>query len=97
MAELKPGEKSYDKTFEPIRKAGFCTYWGMMRFLKIPHGSHSHLDAHMKALGIVLEPFRRDDGFVTKQYKKHRRPFTEDEAKRIIERHRALQGRDEED
>lgn len=89
--ELKPGQKSHELRLAHIK--GFTTFVGLSRFLGIPQGSHSILKAHMKALGITLEPFKRDEKYVKKQYKLYRRPFTEDEARRIIERHAYLTGR----
>lgn len=89
--ELKPGEKPSELQAIPRQKHGI-TKSALSAYLKAPY---TVLNQHMRALGIHLEPFMRDDKYITKQYKRNTRPLTDDEARRIIERHRALQGRDE--
>ena len=87
-------KKSWEYMGEPIRKAGGYTFKELMAFLQIKPGSHYILTNHMRALGITLEPFKRSEKYVTKQYKNVRRPFTEDEARRVMERHYAIIGRE---
>lgn len=55
--------------------------------------SAAEMRCHLKALGIVLGPFVRDEKYVKKVYKSRKRWLTEEEARRIIERVHALRGR----
>lgn len=89
MAELKDGEKSWQKMIKP--KNGEYTLQSLRYFLGIAESSTLH--AHCKALGIELTPYVRKDKYVSKVYKGRYRFLTEEEAGRIIERHRMLQGR----
>lgn len=91
MAELKQGVKPSQLQSIPSRSTGFCTLTELKRYLNT---QFYILHRHMAALGIVLEPFVRREKYMTKVYKKKTRLLTEDEARRIIERHRGMQGRE---
>lgn len=84
---------NHEHFFGVLRRAGFVTFSDLQRYLKIPLQDKRVLHAHCRALGIKLERFKRDEKYVKKQYKKHWRPFTEEEARRIMERHYGLIGR----
>lgn len=91
MAELKQGVKPSQLQRLPVSSSGFCTLTELKRYLNT---QFYILHRHMAALGIVLEPFVRREKYMTKVYKKKTRLLTEDEARRIIERHRGMQGRE---
>lgn len=92
MAELKEGVKCSNLQSVPTRSVeGFCTLTELKRYLNT---QFDVLHRHMAALGIVLEPFVRRERYLVRVYKKKTRLLTEDEARRIIERHRSMQGRD---
>lgn len=88
--ELKDGQKSYDLQRVALSKDGGITYTALMQFLET---YPVVMNNHMRACGISLEPYYRNDRYVKKQYKRKRRPFSAEEASRIIARHRTLQGK----
>lgn len=88
MAELLPGEKSHQKMLKPPQ--GFYTLWDVAKFLRT---RTECVRRHCKSLGIALGPFERNEYAVTKTYKNQWRWLTEQEASKIISRHRQLQGR----
>lgn len=92
--ELKEGEKPFTKERQDhARRAhGYCSVIEISRYLKI---GVLATQKHMAALGIVLEPFVRREKYMTKVYKRRTRLLTEQEAERIIARHRSMQGRDD--
>jgi hypothetical protein len=88
MAELAPGEKSWEKMLKP--GDGHYTWTAIQRHLKIPP---RRLYGLCKSLGIEVGPFVRDEPNVKKVYKAKKRWLTEDEVRRIFELYWARRGR----
>jgi hypothetical protein len=88
VAELQPGEKSWQHAIKPI--AGHYTLSSIREYLKCPG---SRMLAHCKALGIELTPYLRVEAYLQRAYKTKYRHLTAKEAADIIARHRMLQGR----
>lgn len=88
MAELSPGERSYDKVLKP--PSGQYTVTSLAVFLRI---STECVRRHCAALGIEVGRFVRSEPTVQKTYKAKYRWLTAEEAEQIIARHRAIMGR----
>jgi len=86
MAELADGEKSWEKTLKA--RTGFYTLRSIWHFLGV--SGAEEMKAHLKACGIVLGPFIRDEPYKYKVYKRQFRHLTEAEARKLIERVRSL-------
>jgi hypothetical protein len=80
MAELAPGEKSYDKQLRP--PPGFHTVTAVFKFSGFPNFRVFH--EVLKTLGIELTLFVRDEKYVKKAYKARFRWLTDEEVKRIL-------------
>jgi hypothetical protein len=80
MAELAPGEKSYDKHLRP--PPGFHTVTAVRKFSGLR--TFKALHDVLAKLGIELMPFVRDEKYVKKTYKARFRWLTDEEAKRVL-------------
>lgn len=85
MGELKEGEKCHLYTVAAVKASGFCTVQDIANHLSI---SRNRVLRIMKRLGIVLEPFVRNDAAVKgRVYKRVKRALTREEAESITKRY----------
>lgn len=88
MAELAPGEKSWEKMIKPAD--GQFLWTALYKHLKI---TPRQLTGLCKSLGIEVGPFVRDEPSVKKIYRAKKRFLTEIEARKIISLYWARRGR----
>jgi hypothetical protein len=83
MAELAPGERSYNKQLRP--PPGFHTVSAVRIFCGMTsQKDKKKFDASLAELGVELSPFVRSESYTHKVYKSRYRWLTDEEAKRII-------------
>lgn len=85
MGELKEGEKCHLYTSAAVKASGFCTVQEIANHLGV---SRRRISSIMERLGIVLEPFVRNDAAVRgRVYKRLKRALTKEEAEAITKRY----------
>lgn len=88
MAELAPGEKSWEKMIKPAD--GQYLWTALRDHLGV---TAKQLKGLCKSLDIEVGPFVRDEPNVKKVYKARKRFLTEGEVRKILELYWARRGR----